>query len=172
MKEITFYVQGMHCPSCELLIEKKLLQKKNIESVDASIGQGKVVVFYQGQKPSLKKLNQEFVKEGYFFSQTPLAKKKEPLLTSSNLQVLGIAFLLILVFAFFSRPSIASKVVVNSSSSFLAFLLFGLIAGFSSCAALVGGIILSMSKQWPAKFQPHFLFNLGRLIAFGFFGFF
>ena len=26
--------------------------------------------------------------------------------------------------------------------------MFGLIAGLSSCAALVGGIILSLSKQW------------------------
>ncbi len=185
IKEALFYVQGMHCPSCELLIEKNLLKNKNIKSVEASTGSGQVTIFYKRKKPSLNQLNQEFGKEGYVFSKEPAISPQTPPLISLNrqgqllinkakflesFQVLGLAFLLIVVFVFFSRPSIASRVVVNSSSSFLAFLLFGLMAGFSSCAALVGGIILSMSKQWSGRFRPHFLFNFGRLISFGFFG--
>jgi len=49
-------------------------------------------------------------------------------------------------------------------------------AGVSSCAALVGGIVLSMSRQWAAAYgdsdswlqrsEPHLLFNTGRLIGF------
>ncbi|MEK9129969.1 MAG: sulfite exporter TauE/SafE family protein, partial [Patescibacteria group bacterium] len=53
-------------------------------------------------------------------------------------------------------------------------------AGISSCAALVGGIILSMSKQWTElyantdstwkKIQPHLIFNAGRIISYGVLG--
>jgi len=60
------------------------------------------------------------------------------------------------------------------------FIMFGLIAGISSCAALVGGIVLSMSKQWGElysdtdptrkKIQPHLIFNAGRLVSYGVFG--
>jgi len=60
------------------------------------------------------------------------------------------------------------------------FLAFGILAGISSCAALVGGLILSMSKQWGElysdsdsawkKIQPHLIFNAGRLISYGILG--
>ena len=53
-------------------------------------------------------------------------------------------------------------------------------AGVSSCAALVGGIVLSMSRQWAAAYadrgsslqrsEPHLLFNTGRLIGFAVLG--
>ena len=59
-KEFTYYVKGMHCPSCELLIEKELLAEKNIDSVEAATSKGQVTIFYQGERPSVKKLNQEF----------------------------------------------------------------------------------------------------------------
>jgi sulfite exporter TauE/SafE len=74
------------------------------------------------------------------------------------------------------KLGITSLVSVNSTSSLLSFLLFGIIAGMSSCAALVGGIVLSMSKQWYElhansnsfieKAEPHILFSIGRLVSF------
>ncbi len=181
LKESIYYVKGMHCPSCELLIEKELLKKKNIESVEASTSRGKVVIFYQGVKPSINELNKKFEKAGYTFSQEPVVdKKKEQNKLLKNSQIIGIALLLALGFLLLNRTAIASRVAVSSTSALWAFFLFGLIAGISSCAALVGGIILSMSKQWAEiyldgssdwqKFQPHFLFNIGRLLSFAFFG--
>jgi sulfite exporter TauE/SafE len=68
---------------------------------------------------------------------------------------------------------------VNSGSSFVSFLLFGLIAGVSTCAALVGGLVLSLSDGWDKKgdsvnfigrMRPHVEFNMGRLFSYGFFG--
>jgi sulfite exporter TauE/SafE/plastocyanin len=60
------------------------------------------------------------------------------------------------------------------------FFVFGLIAGISSCAALVGGLILSMSKQWMGmyseknstleKLQPHLMFNAGRIVSYAVLG--
>ena len=44
----------MHCASCEILIEKKLLEFENIKSVNASTGKGEVVIEYEGEKPSFR----------------------------------------------------------------------------------------------------------------------
>lgn len=32
-----YYVQGMHCPSCELLIEKEIKKHVGIDKVDVSL---------------------------------------------------------------------------------------------------------------------------------------
>ena len=45
-KEHIYQVKGMHCASCEILIEKKLLDLENVKSVDASTVRGEVVIEY------------------------------------------------------------------------------------------------------------------------------
>ena len=68
-----------------------------------------------------------------------------------------------------NKLGLSSLINVSTKSSLPAFFFFGVLAGISTCAALVGGIILSMSKQWPGR-QPHLLFNFGRILSYGFFG--
>ncbi len=58
MKQHTYYIKGMHCASCEILIEKKLLEMGGIKSADASTGKGQVVVMCDGQAPNPEKLSQ------------------------------------------------------------------------------------------------------------------
>jgi len=71
MKEHIYKVKGMHCASCEILIEKKLLEAQNIKSVDASAGNGEVVVEYEGDRPNPERLNKIFREENYkFFDET------------------------------------------------------------------------------------------------------
>ena len=59
-KEHIYKVEGMHCPSCEILIEKKLLDIANVKAVDASTSKGEVVVEYEGDRPNPEKLNKYF----------------------------------------------------------------------------------------------------------------
>ena len=58
----TYYVRGMHCASCEVLIEKKILEIPNVTSVDASTGKGQVVVEYENQQPDIHAVNKIFKK--------------------------------------------------------------------------------------------------------------
>ena len=63
LKQCTLYVDGMHCPACEVLIEKKLLKKQGIEAVDASLGKSRVSVTYMGDnKPDAKDITNELKK--------------------------------------------------------------------------------------------------------------
>lgn len=165
MKEIIYYVQGMHCASCELIIEKKLLREKGVRAVEASAGKGELRIEYEGQKPNLSHLNQLFSENHYFFSEKPIKLESK----NQTLKALGMALVLILGFIAFNKAGLSDLISVNSASSLPAFFLFGLLAGFSSCAALIGGLILSLSKQWKGPL-PHVLFNSGRLLSYLFFG--
>jgi len=179
IKEQTFYVRGMHCASCELLIEKKLLEMKGVKSVEASADKGKVLVEYEGGPLSVGRINKIFEKEGYFFSDQPMAKRKS-FKPKEFFITFGTAFLIILGFIGLNKLGLGGLINVTSKSSLPIFFLLGLIAGISSCAALVGGLILSLSKQWSelysakdgikTKIQPHLMFNIGRLVSYAVLG--
>lgn len=178
-KEVNYYVKGMHCASCEIIIEKKLLESENIKAVGASTTQGKVSIKYKSEKPGLEQLNEMFKGNGYTFSAKQILKQTDSK-SKELVTTIGIGALIIALFIGLNKLGLVGLVNVNSKSSLPMFLVFGLIAGVSSCAALVGGIVLSMSKQWGElyaetdstwkKSQPNLMFNAGRLISYGVFG--
>ena len=186
IKEHIYFVKGMHCSSCEILVEKKLLEISGIKSVEASTGKGRVVIEYEGEKPSVETLNNIFKKDNYSFFNNEYEFKKYDNNTESykstnkTLTAFGVAIFIAIVFLLLDRMGISSFVSITENSSLLAFLGFGLLAGLSSCAALVGGIVLSMSKQWNEihkneestfnKVEPHLLFNTGRILSYVVFG--
>jgi copper chaperone CopZ len=59
-KERVYYVEGMHCPACEILVEKKLIAIPNFHSVEASTSKERAVVEYVGQAPGVGELNKLF----------------------------------------------------------------------------------------------------------------
>lgn len=194
--EKQYFVDGMHCASCELLIENKLLAKENIKSVEVSQKDKSVLIEYTGEAPNSHVLNNLFKKDGYTFSDNEknAQKKTEPFLSVSNdgeiiwnfsrmlefAPAVIVASIVFGAFLKFSSSGVAS-LSVGAESSLLAFVAFGVIAGFSTCSALVGGIVLSMSKQWAElyqtsdslveRIQPQLLFNFGRLISYAVIGF-
>jgi sulfite exporter TauE/SafE/copper chaperone CopZ/plastocyanin len=180
IKEHIYYVRGMHCASCEVLIEKKLLESGNIESVEASTAKGEVLIEYEGERPTPERLNEIFKREGYIFSDLPRRSEAKAGQSKEFFITLGLGLLIIIGFIGLNKSGLSGLINVGSKSSLPMFFAFGLIAGISSCAALVGGMILSMSKQWGElysdtdstweKSQPHLIFNAGRLISYGILG--
>src|SRR4030042_4563932 len=177
-REKSYFVKGMHCASCEILIERKLLDLKGIKSVEASVKDGRVLVEYENDPPAIDDLNRIFQKENYFFSDKK-TKEEESFGKREFFITFGIGLLVILVFLGLIKLGLSGLITVTSSSSLITFFVFGLLAGISSCAALVGGLVLSMSKQWLelypmqsnfAKLQPHFMFNAGRLVSYALLG--
>ncbi|MDP3244741.1 MAG: sulfite exporter TauE/SafE family protein [bacterium] len=177
-REHTFFVKGMHCASCEILIEKQLLKTKGIKSVEASTGKGEVLVEYDGRRPSKEDLDRLFKDEGYVFFDQPFKQMAEA--KGGIYKSIVIVGAVVAIFAILNKLGIGSLVNITSKSSLPALFALGLLAGISSCAALVGGIVLSMSKQWLSlyqtndsflkKLQPHLMFNAGRLISYGLLG--
>jgi len=177
-KECMYFVKGMHCASCEILIEKKLLELENVNSAEASAAKGEALIEYEDKRPTLDKLNKIFRKENYLFFDQPAkaAGKKE----NDFFVIAGAALFIIIGFFIIKNSGFAGLININSTSSLPVFFLLGLLAGVSSCAALVGGLILSMSKQWLGmyseknstleKLQPHLMFNTGRIVSYAILG--
>ncbi len=174
--EHRYFIEGMHCAACEVIIEKKLIGLEGVRSVEASTHDSSVLMEYSGEAPSIDLLNRLFESDGYTFSLSPSVAESRGSRTAALAGIAAAAVVSIALVVVLQKAGLAKLVTVDSSSSLPAFLLLGLVAGFSSCAALVGGLVLSMSKQWgelhspedPLKkrMEPHLLFNAGRLLSF------
>ncbi len=198
VKENTYFIKGMHCASCEVLIEKKILEIPGVKSVEASTSSGKAIIEYQDEKPSVEKLNDIFKKDNYTFFKSKqaidLSENINEQPTNTTLFGFATAVVIMTLFLLLDRMGISGLLNINSHSSAFTFLGFGILASLSSCAALVGGIVLSMSKQWYRlheqssilgksgqelytaersaykKFQPHLMFNIGRILSYALLG--
>lgn len=148
-----------------------------VKSVEALSSKGTVKIEYNnGHRPAIDLLNKVFKDSGYVFSDSIAVPEVQTDIFTSLLIVMG----LLVVFYFVSKLGIFTNFNVNSSSFLPSFFVFGLLAGFSTCAALVGGIVLSLSQQWGSlysssdstfkRLQPVLMFNLGRVVFFALFG--
>jgi sulfite exporter TauE/SafE/copper chaperone CopZ len=177
LKEKIYYVKGMHCASCEILIEKELLKFENIKFVDASTNEGIVKIGYINKEPDIKELNHFFKKYGYTFFEKPFDFKEED---KTDWEFVFGFVILIFSIIFFLKSFGIGSINVNSTSSLPAFFFLGVVASISSCGALVGGLMLSMSRQWNEiylqknsiayKLEPYLLFNIGRIISYAILG--
>ncbi|MCB9790445.1 sulfite exporter TauE/SafE family protein [Candidatus Nomurabacteria bacterium] len=189
-KTCELFVEGMHCPSCELLIEKRLLEMKTVEYADASLNKSCVTLRYtDGVKPSLSKINKIFEDVGYRFADKKFKHEEDsPAIRIKNgalevnpdklkktISIFLVSISFLVLFAVVEKLQLGRYVSVDSSSSLFAFAALGLVAGTSSCAALVGGILLSMVKGWNEQYigesdihkaKPHFMFHLGRIFSY------
>ncbi len=171
----TLYISGMHCTSCELLIEKKMLTQDNIDAVDVSFARSTITFTGKNIKDiNPKYLNKIFIDSGYKFQIQEIKQKYSD---EKNRYVLAITIIisLIVFLVAFDTSSIARLTSVNQNSSLIAFIILGLVASISSCAALVGGLLLSLTKKWNdtyigessvVKFKPHMQFHIGRISAY------
>ncbi len=113
-QKISLVTKGMHCASCEVLIEKKLLEMTGIKSVEAKAGNGEVLIEYTGEKPDIKRLNEIFKKENYVFSEHP-PKNEEASAERSNgsLVIIFISALLIFSFLLINRSGLSCHNNIN-----------------------------------------------------------
>ncbi|NTU68504.1 MAG: hypothetical protein HGB02_06470 [Chlorobiaceae bacterium] len=172
MNQRTYAVTGMHCASCEAIMEKRLLKLPGVDKVDASMRSGTVTIHFLGDPPSPGALGALFPDGHYTFPESSTAGHGR----LEAIRVLGYAAAVVVLFFGLSASGLLPSLAIDSSSSFGAFFLFGLIAGMSTCAALVGGLVLALSARWgarldkgatiPEKLRPQLLFNSGRIAAY------
>lgn len=192
-KRCTYFVDGMHCASCQVLIEKKIKGMAGVEKVNASLAKGRVEVEFKDKVAKPEDISTLFKENGYVFSTKKFNRNSAPLFKKEGKSLiinkekfgllvkgLFLSAVVITLFLLLENSKIGGLVSITDASSYPSFFLFGLIAGISSCAALVGGLLLSLSDQWStlyidskSKIQrayPFLMFILGRTIFFGIFG--
>ncbi len=177
-KTSTLYVAGMHCAACEVLLEKKISKLESVEKVDAYLKDKAVFITYKnGHKPSVETLNNEFRELGYTFSDQPFGSGK---ISYSNItQIVGISIVFVILYIILEDTQMLARFTLTSTSTLPAFFALGVVASVSSCAALTGGILLSLTREWNTLYGgkdeskrviPVMLFNIGRIISYALLG--
>jgi uncharacterized protein len=170
-KEKVYYVQGMHCASCKKIIEDRLNSQKSVRSVTVDLQEESVRIVFDHGGLDIKELTQLFDDVEYRFSLEP----KNSFDYKKTLGAFIIALIVFIALMQSEKFMMMTSVRVDENASIITFLILGAVASFSSCVALVGGIILSMTKTWSQKkedcslyqkMEPHVAFHIGRLIAY------
>lgn len=175
MNKTTLNIKGMHCRSCEILIEDELQKISGVRSCKVSYKKGTAEIYYQNH------LNQKAVEEaiqnvGYslgFDDEKTWISKNPNDWTSIFVSgvILFVVFYIVRDLGLFNIGAQTS----GNYSSLPAVFLIGITAGLSTCMALVGGLVLGASARFAEKhpeatniqkFKPHIFFNLGRIISF------
>lgn len=177
MPQQSVKIQGMHCRSCELLLEDDLGQLPGVTRVTANFKKGEAIIVSDGTGPDTSTIEQVVMKAGYRLGVNPSSLSwfaQDMSAYGRLLFALGgvlLVFLLARGTDWFTASSIGN---INVKELPLVFLV-GLTAGVSTCAALVGGLVLALSARYSAlhpelshrqKLIPHFWFHVGRVGGF------
>ena len=168
----------MHCRSCEVLLEDALLQIPDLTHVTVNHTTGKVVLQHE-KILSMSQIHKCIVQNGYSIWQ-----ESKPWITRDSVIWNDIAIAIIVVVVLWIVLSVTGttellQLDVTWTSWFSGMILVGLVAWFSSCMAVVGWVILSLSARWSQdhqqqtaiqKIKPQWYFHLWRLLGFALFG--
>ncbi len=183
IKKATLYVTGMHCPSCEIMMNDKFRELHNVKDVKANHRKREVKISYVGQFGEEEKdlVNKKIEPFGYRAeldnNHAERGYEMEPL--SKRLFDFGAIALIIFILFYFAQelnliPSISASSTLTLSTIFI----LGLVASTSTCMATSGALFLATvgklnntTMKQSNNLIPAVSFNLGRIISYGFFGF-
>ena len=168
----------MHCRSCELLLEDAIGGVQGVTKVKVDFRKGCATVEHNADIPSQNEIENAVKTAGYSVGEPG----KLPWITSDATDwryiVFGIAIIVVLYYALRGTGLLTFSLDENNVNVGFA-LLLGLVAGVSTCMALVGGLILGVAARhaelhpeatsWQ-KFRPHLFFNAGRVLGYAVLG--
>ena len=177
MQKRIINVEWMHCNACKILIEKAIIDIKNVSEVKANVRKWTVEVSYDKKEPNFKEI-EKAIKESWY--QVCDYKVKKAWFTNDKTDYLiffvSLIWFLILYFLIKKFWRISSDFSTEKwELSFGFATLIWLIAWFSSCMAIVWWLVLAVSSKWNNenwdtkfinKFIPHVWFNLWRIVWF------
>lgn len=141
MRERTVYISGMHCASCEILLEKKIKEVKGVVGCEAHHKNGKVEIEVEGKFPygQIKKAVQSC---DYELVDKAMTKRSEKRNTQTDYYEIAMLFGLFAALGYIlSKLELVQFVPsLSSKTGLLTVLLIGVVASVSSCLVLVGGI--------------------------------
>jgi sulfite exporter TauE/SafE/copper chaperone CopZ len=168
-KTYTFHVNGMHCNACTVLIESDLGDVPEVTEAKSSLATHSVEVLgdFGDKEPEhiARDLSEILKPHGYTLS---LEKQNYSVQWSDFNVALPLAGIFIAFFIILQKLGIVNLINASEVGYGTAFMI-GFIASISTCMAVVGGLVLSMSANFAKegdKVRPQLLFHIGRLISF------
>jgi sulfite exporter TauE/SafE/copper chaperone CopZ len=173
MEEI-FHIKGMHCKSCELLLEEKIGGVSGVQRVHAS-NQKNIVKVFSSAEIDKSTIIRVINDAGYSLSSEDLPVMSKDNKDYFNFTLALVIFLVLVLIAKMTNLSEVMNLNIGAGSSLFVVFLIGLTAGVSTCMALVGGLVLGAAAKYNEshqeatviqKFRPHLFFNIGRITSY------
>lgn len=168
-KKYTFHVHGMHCNSCVILTESEINELPHVESAKSSLKNNLIEIEGNFGDKNPEQIAEELTlilkPHGYTLSLEKEIKDKR---WSDFKIAIPIAILFIGLFILLQKVGLVNLVNVSKMNYGTSFII-GIIASLSSCLAIVGGLVLSMSATFAHegdKVKPQLFFHVGRLVSF------
>lgn len=174
MKAYTLHVSGTHCASCKILIEDVLNDQDYISSAQVDLKNQTLRIETVSEKSpeELADLLTEKVKpNGYTVSveRVLIEKQKDDVIWKA----LPIGLVFLILFFVLQKSGLLNLGIGGTTTPATSFII-GLIASVSSCLAVVGGLVLSLSAKISqdnvSDTKTFILFHIGRLVSFAFLG--
>lgn len=165
----SYKISGMHCAACELLVEKRVAKIEGVQKVDAKLSSSTIDLVFDSnvnEKHLIGEINGLIEQNGYLIVD-------EGVKNEINWREIGLALLIATIFVsiFFLLEKAGLTNVLNFEEGKLpltAVFLVGVVASLSTCMAIVGGIVLTISSNY-AKVGanlPLILFHISRIVGF------
>ncbi len=172
---VTEPVAGMHCSACETRVNAAFGALPGVRSVRSNARRGEVT-YVASARFDHAKAERALAAQGYALGARPYwLSRQARVWRDVAIGLAGVA--LVATLARFGVFSFAQNWVGALDGATLALpLLLGVAAGFSSCLATVGGLVLAVSASSAteerggsvrASLRPHLVFNAGRVLGFG-----
>lgn len=172
MKNI-YHVSGTHCASCKILLEDIIGEQDFVNSVSVDLKK-EIIEIDSEKKPEevLNILNSKINDNGYVLTIEKQEKEKQN--HGDLLIALPIGIIFLVLFFLLQKSGILNFGIGGSITPTTSFII-GLIASVSSCLAIVGGFILSLSATVAEDDSKNsnkqvVLFHVGRLLGFAILG--
>lgn len=175
-------VHNLHCASCEVAVERKFRTIPGVLNVRVSYVTGLAqVLIASAPKPKLAEFERAVKDDGYSVSYWGNKARSSPVLTrklsKDDYLEIGALFLLIVVaYLFLQRfDLLPAGLAVSQNMSYGFVFAIGIVAAFSSCLAVTGGLLLAFAAKYSErhpqlagfqKFKPTLYFNIGRLFSY------
>ncbi len=178
MQHITIPIRGMHCASCEIMISDKIKNIPGVNNVTVDRKTGMAKIYFEKTTPDQQAINNAIRDLGYDVGENSAT----PWISHNLSDYKNLLIAAVILFALWLIAKTTGLINFNTDlkpSGLLVALMVGLIAGVSTCMALVGGLVLSLAARHSElhpeatpfqKFRPHLYFNAGRIVGYAIFG--
>ena len=169
----TVEIKGMHCKACTIIVTQELSKIPEVKQASASLKTNTATIRFTNE-PTDSDIEKAVAAAGYI-----VGFEKKTFFSRDKSTYLQFVYGLMIIFVVLSVLKLLgfSGISLNgiSGDKGMTALIIGITAGFSTCMALVGGLVLGLSARYAEKhqsatpiqrFRPHLFFNLGRIISF------